>query len=45
MVRSDQSRQCRTPDPRALMVHVAFIVRGWQGFGAVPFEIREIVVA
>jgi len=27
------------------MVHVALIVRGWQGSGAVPFEIREIVVA
>ena len=37
--------QCRVPDSRALMVHVALIVRGWQGFGAVPLEIREIAVA
>jgi hypothetical protein len=37
--------KCRVPDSRALMVHVALIVRGRQGFGAVPFEIREIVVA
>ena len=36
--------KCRVPDSRALMVHVALIVRGRQGFGAVPFEIREIVV-
>jgi hypothetical protein len=31
--------KCRVPDSRALMVHVALIVRGGQGFGAVPFEI------
>jgi hypothetical protein len=37
--------KCRVPDSRALMVDVALIVRGWQGFGAVPLEIRKIVVA
>ena len=37
--------KCRVPDSRALVVHVALIVRRWQGFGAVPFEIREVVVA
>jgi len=37
--------KCGVPDARALMVHVALIIRNWQGFGAVPFKIRDVVVA
>ena len=37
--------KCRVPDARGLMVHVALIIRGREGFGAVLFEIREVVVA
>jgi hypothetical protein len=36
--------KCRVPDSRALMIHTALFIRGRQGFGALPFEIREIIV-
>jgi hypothetical protein len=36
--------KCRVQDSRALVVHIALIVRDRQGRGTVRFEILEIVV-